>query len=123
MARREATPEQKAKAEERSARFRELAETIAAMSDEARAAMAERMPIVTIEGRTLSPHNACLIGTQNPDATMVGGFQQWIKAGRCVRKGEHGLMMWAPTAGTLKQDEHTRETGELSSERKHFIMV
>src|SRR5262245_3225473 len=129
MARREATPEQKAKAEERRAKFRKLAEQIAAMSDEQRAAMAERMgALVTIEGRSLSVHNSCLIGSQNPDATMVGGFNQWLRAGRAVRKGEHGLCMWAPTARTIeaseKAAEHKAATGEETGNlRANFIMV
>ena len=27
---------------------------------------------------------------------MVGGFRQWIKAGRAVRKGEHGMSILVP---------------------------
>lgn len=91
------TESERARADERKARFRQLAKQIADMSDAEREALAARViGISTIEGRSLSAHNVCLIATQNPSATLVGGFRQWIKAGRSVRKGEHGLMIWVP---------------------------
>jgi hypothetical protein len=121
---RKATPEQQAKAEARRAQFKALAEQIAALSADQRLSMAARMAgAVTVEGRSLSVHNACLLACQRPDATVVGGFGQWIKAGRGVRKGEHGLMIWAPTGRTLKADATTAETGEQTSKRPSFVMV
>ena len=45
--------------------------------------------------------------------SIVGGFQQWRKQGRMVRKGEHGYMIWIPThrkeEGAPEDDE-----GELN---------
>lgn len=96
MPRKQLTEAQKQKTAERRARFRELVKQVAAMSDAERAALAERAPIVTVEGRILSGHNKSLIMFQRPDATIVGGFRQWIAAGRAVRKGESGLMIWFP---------------------------
>jgi len=101
--RRALTEEQKAKSEERRGKFRALAKQIADLSQERREEMAAQMPVVTIEGRQLSVHNMCLLCVQNPHVTMVGGFRQWLKAGRAVRKGEHGLMIWAPR-GTAKDE-------------------
>jgi len=40
--------------------------------------------------------NTMLIGKARPDATMVKGFQAWISLGRCVKKGEKGIMILAP---------------------------
>lgn len=86
--RRDLTDEQRAKAEQRRAQFTTLARQIADMDDGQRAVMAERMAgAVTVEGRRLSVHNACLLACQCPDATMVGGFNQWKTHGRVVRKG------------------------------------
>lgn len=31
-----------------------------------------------------------------PTATDVRGFHDWLKVGRCVRKGEHGARIWVP---------------------------
>jgi hypothetical protein len=99
MRRHQPTAEQKAKAAERRKRFTELANDIARMTDDERAALVARVgAIVTCEGRALSVHNSCLVLTQLPTASMVGGFRPWKEHGRSVKKGEHGLMIWVPTS-------------------------
>lgn len=90
------TPEQKAKADERQAQKRALFERLAKMPAEDRAALAMRMPIVTVEGHPLSAANCCLVALQCPSATLVGGFRQWIANGRCVKKGERGMVIRVP---------------------------
>lgn len=97
MKRFNATPEQKERAARRRESFKAIAHQIAEMSEDQRAALAQTCPVVTIEGRALSVHNQCLVALQNPAATIVGGFRQWLKAGRCVAKGSVGLMIWCPT--------------------------
>ena len=101
--------------EERRARLREIASQVAKMSDEQRAALAARVSITTIEGRSLSMHNQCLLAYQIPSATIVGGFKQWIKAGRAVMKGQHGSVIWVPIG---RKD---KETGEIQ-ERTGFVL-
>ena len=64
-----------------------------------RVQLANKLGIVTCEGHELSLCNTMLIALQCPTASIVGGFRQWIKQGRCVRKGEHGMMIWCPTGG------------------------
>ena len=92
------SPEQKAAKTARRERFRALVKQVAAMSDEERAQLIARAgAVVTCEGRTLSPVNTSLLLMQMPNASMVGGFRQWLKAGRCVNKGQHGAMIWVPT--------------------------
>jgi antirestriction protein ArdC len=120
-----ATPEQAARTEARRTQFKALAQTIAALSPDERIALAERMPTTTIEGHRLSVHNACLVASQNPSATMVGGFHQWIKAGRKVKKGEHGLMIWAPTMRRDRAAEEQAETAQdvRNARRAGFVMV
>jgi hypothetical protein len=116
------TPEQIAARDARRSRFRQLVQTISAMSNAERALMASHMAgAVTVEGRQLSMGNACLIACQAPSATLIGGFRQWMAHGRSVRKGEHGLMIWAPTKGT--KEPAVVQPGELSSDRPNFIMV
>ncbi|MCZ6655528.1 MAG: ArdC-like ssDNA-binding domain-containing protein [Planctomycetota bacterium] len=41
-------------------------------------------------------HNTMLIVTQKPDAERVAGFKTWQTMGRHVRKGERGIMIFAP---------------------------
>lgn len=43
-----------------------------------------------------SMNNQLLIALQKPDATRVAGFGAWLKLGRCVRKGEKAIKIFAP---------------------------
>jgi hypothetical protein len=54
---------------------------------------------------TYSPRNVALILMQRPGATDVAGFAAWRARGRCVRKGEHGLLIIAPLATRPGQAE------------------
>jgi hypothetical protein len=126
MKRREATEAQKQAAEARRERFRTLAHQVAEMTPEQRDAFAERMgSIRTIEGHPVSLHNTILLSLQSVGAvTIVGGFRQWLEAGRVVRKGEHGLMMWAPRMPAKNSKEEATEPTEAAThERQRFIMV
>lgn len=117
MKRRTLNAEQIAKTEARRARFRQLAKQIGDMSDAERETLAARMVgIATVEGRILSACNVQMIALQNPTATIVGGFRQWLKAGRCVRKGETGLMIWVPII--RKGAEATGETAAKPDETR-----
>jgi hypothetical protein len=97
MARRQPTAEQKQKAAERRERFQALAKMVSAMPADARAALARRAGIRTIEGRELSAFNQCLVVNQLATASILGGFAQWKRAGRSVVKGARGLAIWVPT--------------------------
>src|SRR3990167_7978100 len=117
--RRSPTPEQKQAAHERRQRFHAMAKTIADMPEAQRNDLAARMLCLsTVEGRALSFHNTCMIAYQNPGATMVGGFRQWIKAGRAVRKGEHGLMIWVP----IIPSEEAAEADPKTADDTRFIV-
>lgn len=95
--RKQPTREQKDAAKARREKFRAIVQRIAKMPDAERVALAGRLGVIaTCEGHGLSLHNSCLLALQCPTATVVGGFQQWRKQGRCVRKGEHGHMIWVP---------------------------
>lgn len=122
MKRRQPTAEQKAKAEGRRERFKELVKKVAAMSDEERAEIAMRCGgIVTCAGRTLSMTNTVLCILQNSKASMVGGFKQWLAAGRCVRKGEHGIDIWIPSVRSSNNAEDG--TDDITSEVRFLSAV
>jgi hypothetical protein len=124
------TEEQKQRAAERRERFRTLAKTVAEMTDAERAALVDRCgTVVTIEGHPLSFFNTCLVLSQNPGASVVGGFAQWIKAGRAVRKGERGLGIWVPVAKgkgdeapAAGSDQPADADGNDDTGRPRFIM-
>lgn len=90
------TPEQIKKRDERRSKFRTLVKQVADMPEFERVQIANRFGLRTVEGHELSLCNTMLVYMQNPKASMVGGFRQWINAGRAVRKGEHGAMIWVP---------------------------
>lgn len=93
------TAEQQAKRDARRAQFRALWKQVADMPELERIQITNKLGIVTAEGHTLSLGNMMLIALQNPRASVVGGFRQWIKHGRAVMKGQHGMMIWVPCGG------------------------
>lgn len=96
---RQMTAEQQAKHAERKAKFRALWKTVANMPELDRIQLSNKLGLVTCEGHSLSIGNQMLIALQCPTATVLGGFRQWLKHGRAVRKGEHGCMIWVPCGG------------------------
>lgn len=52
--------------------------------------------VMTIEKKPLSPKNTYLVLNQMKSATIVGGFDQWKRAGRVVSKGSKALGIWVP---------------------------
>ena len=99
------TAEQEQKRDERKAKFKALWKQVAATPELERVQMANRMGLVTCEGHALSLGNTMLIALQCPTASVLGGFRQWLKHGRCVRKGEHGSMIWVPCGINTAQGE------------------
>jgi antirestriction protein ArdC len=46
--------------------------------------------------------NTLLIAAQRPEATRVAGFHAWLRLGRHVRRGEHGIAILAPVVPRLR---------------------
>ena len=122
------TPAQQATAAARRDRIRTLAADLAAMTDDQRAALADRIgAVVTIEGHPLSVGNTMMLAMQMPTATVVGGFRQWKRAGRQVAKGQHGAGIWVPLKG--RQDAADPEDSQyddpaetVSTSRPRFTL-
>jgi len=100
--------------QEKKEKIIRIRKTLFEMSEEQRNQIAEKYGIVTVEGHLLTPHNQCFLVAQlalldasrsgsELNFTVVGGFRQWRKAGRSVRKGEHGFLIFVPS----KQKEET----------------
>jgi hypothetical protein len=60
-------------------------------------------------GSRYSTGNTLLIGLQRPDATCVAGYEAWRKAGRQVRRGEHGIYILAPLVRRRAADTGTTD--------------
>jgi antirestriction protein ArdC len=84
-----------------------VAAKLRAMSVEEMQALAERLPVVvTIDGHALSLRNTLMLHMQSAvTPSVVGGFRQWLAAGRCVRKGEKALYILHPCARKAQGDE------------------
>src|SRR5207248_10712517 len=54
-----------------------------------------------------SLRNTLLIAFQCPHATHVAGFRRWLELGRCVRKGEKAIRIFAPVRYRRRDSEQT----------------
>lgn len=54
--------------------------------------------------------NCILISLQNPDATMVAGFNKWKQLSRWVKKDEKGIGILAPMISKKKKDSPEEES-------------
>jgi hypothetical protein len=59
--------------------------------------------------------NQLLIHVQRPDASHVAGFNNWLKFGRHVKKGEKGIAILAPCTSKMQRVE--TENGEETTVR------
>ncbi len=57
----------------------------------------------------LIAHQAFARGMQ---PTHVAGFRAWLKLGRCVRRGEKGLTIWAPMRVKVRAENGDEDTDE-----------
>ncbi len=65
--------------------------------------------------------NCLLIASQRPDATRVAGYRTWQGLKRQVRKGEHGIMIFAPCP--YKREVETRDGSTEEREGMFFRAV
>jgi len=104
--------------QEKKEKIIRIRKTLSEMSEEQRQAIADKFGIVTVEGHLLTPHNQCFLVAQSEiNFSIVGGFQQWKKAGRIVRKGENGFLIFVPSK--TKQEENSENVS--GDEDVHFF--
>jgi antirestriction protein ArdC len=97
--------------QDRKDRMRSLIKRVAGLSKEEREVLSARMMIVNTGGHAVSVYNSCLLALQAGEraVTVIGGFKQWLKQGRCVRKGEHGMGIWFPVNPAKSEDGEEAE--------------
>jgi antirestriction protein ArdC len=80
------------------------------------------VPFLTVMSRfsKYSLWNQMLIFAQRPDATHVQGYRAWNKAGYQVRKGEHGIAIYAPMLFAKRDDSTARDDGTPAAPRLGF---
>lgn len=111
----------------KEAQKKELKEQLAATAEKIAQdkETAQRFTRFSRKFETYSEKNQQLIFMQNEDATRCAGFQQWKKEGRQVRKGEHGIKIFAPTKFVIKDEDGKPEKDDKGETKKKdgFIMV
>ena len=65
--------------------------------------------------RRYSCGNVMLIASQKPNATHVAGFHAWHKLSRFVKKGEKGILIFAPIIRKKAENNDEIEPDESSS--------
>jgi antirestriction protein ArdC len=98
--------------EERAAKRAAERELMAAAIEELRSSEGwQRWLRVRRHFHSYSFHNQLLIAHQCPHATRVAGFRRWLTLGYAVRKGEHGIRIWAPCPPSAKKLREWKEAG------------
>ena len=98
---------------EKNEKIIRIRKTLSEMTEEQQQAVADKFGIVTVEGHLLTAHNQCFLVAQSElNFSIVGGYRQWQKAGRSVRKGEHGFYIFVPS----KTKEESENSAEVSSD-------
>lgn len=91
--------EKKQYREDKNAKVKAIADMIAKLTDEQREMLLKKIgAVATIEGHKCSIYNTLFMFYQRIEMplSIVGGFKQWQKAGRKVKKGEKGMMLLFP---------------------------
>jgi len=95
---------------EYKSKLRDIAKKISQMNDSEKHALIGN-GILTAEGKYLSVYNSCFVMIQYPQASQVGGFKQWKKAGRTVSKGQRACAcIWIPTNKKSEPNEESEES-------------
>ncbi|HMN47874.1 MAG TPA: ArdC-like ssDNA-binding domain-containing protein, partial [Ignavibacteriaceae bacterium] len=86
--------------EEKKERIKQLVKKLSEFSDEQRETIAQKFGIRNPEGHMLTGRNQSLLYLQaeGKPLSVVGGFQQWQKYNRVVKKGERGYLIAVPSA-------------------------
>ena len=88
--------------EAKKAKMKQLGEQFAKMTEAERVELSNQLGSLP-----LSFKNSALLYFQSKSVSIVGGFQQWKKAGRIVKKGEKALAIFCPASQKAKEGETT----------------
>ncbi len=117
------------KAKEWRKRIDDHVDALAKAVDDVRASESfKRFLDVQAKFHRYSWHNTMMIFMQKPDASQVAGFNTWKKIGRFVRKGERGIMIFAPMTfqskdakGEIELDENGKAVRGMTFRPVHVF--
>lgn len=102
----------------------ENAAKIRAMSSEEQQQKAGQVGTITVEGHKLSIFNTLYLWQQAGRALLqVGGCNQWRKAKRAVKKGEHAAGYIYVPIGNKVEEKAEKAEGEAEDTRPFFKLV
>ena len=78
-----------------------------------------RMLEVAARFHRYSLNNVLLVHAQMPEATRLAGYRAWQALGRQVRRGEHGLSIFAPVLRRVPPDSASELARHEASESQH----
>ena len=110
-------------------KMRETAKKVRDLSEEERQKIATQCGTITVEGHPLSFFNCVFLWQQVGRALLqVGGFKQWKKAGRIVKKGERASgYIYVPRNKKNGNSEDLTNSEDPSQEQKsgrvRFLLV
>jgi hypothetical protein len=90
--------------DEKRKKIGEIRAKLQALTEDQKNALVSSIGIVTIEGHILSPFNQLMLYYQFEKTTIIGGYKQWINAGRQVRKGEKSMNIYTPSIKGEKEE-------------------
>ena len=115
------SPEKIAASKARKQGLRKLATSVREMTEEEQQVETNKFGLIpSIAGYELSSFNSIFLRRQRANVSEVGGFNQWRKAGRKVKKGSKAISIWLPCK---KKEKTDAETGETIPEEKFFRLV
>ena len=86
-----------------------IRKTLQAMDNAQKEAIVSKFGIITVDGHPLSVFNTCFLFNQNTGnevpISMVGGYKQWQKSGRQVKKGTHSFVILVPSVKQIEISE------------------
>lgn len=89
-------------------------------SEQIKAGNGKAIMAVSVLEKPYSTFNQMFLANQEATPGVFGGFHQWLKVGRKVKKGEHGYSICFPLMRHQKEEQMT----ELMKEEKpNFAMV
>jgi antirestriction protein ArdC len=82
-----------------------------------------QMPVHNPSGHQISEYNTAFLKFQNEEMnfTVIAGYKQWQKFGRCVKKGSKGFFIFIPAMKKTKNEEGGNTS--ITEEFDRFLMA
>jgi len=101
-------------------RIRQFLQAYRNLSDKQKGEILDKIQALSIEGRPYSPTNQCLLAMQEGQKGTYGGFNQWRQAGKKIKKGAKGFLIFFPSKSGHSSNEPSEEGEEDTTAMRFF---